>query len=246
MGLRADPVGGGQFKQAVQQIIEAEMAPIKQMEARKGKQELKLKLLQEFKTKFSGLDKSIADISTFKKLRELKVDLGDGEHIISATVDKERASPGKYLLEVDALATRTSSISNGFETPDDPLLGPGFIVIPLQNGDEIEIYVEDEESSLRGVASVINKTADSPVTASVYRDDSETDTPWKLMLVGKKEGEINQFEIPEFYFLDSSEDFYIDDDNEASNASIIIDGFAVESQTNDISDFLTGVNLHLK
>ena len=38
MGLRFDPVGGGQFKQAVQAIIDAESQPIKQLEVRKARE----------------------------------------------------------------------------------------------------------------------------------------------------------------------------------------------------------------
>ena len=51
MGLRFDPIGGGQFKQAVKAIMEAEAQPLKTLEARKGKEESKMKLFQDFKTK---------------------------------------------------------------------------------------------------------------------------------------------------------------------------------------------------
>jgi flagellar hook-associated protein 2 len=246
MGLRSDPVGGGQFKQAVQQIVEAEMQPVKQMQIRKSKEEAKLKLFQDFKNKFNGLDKSIAEIITTKKLRELKVDLGDGERMISATVDKERANPGKYLLEINALATRNAYISNGFENPDDPVLGAGLIILDPKNESEIEISIQDNASSLRGIASEINKNEKSPVNASVYQDDSDPDKSWKIMLVAKKEGEINNIPKPQFYFFDTDTPISIEDDHDAKNASISMDGFPIESKSNDINDFLTGVNLHLK
>ncbi len=116
MGLKFDPVGGGQFKQVVAQIIEAEKQPLKQLEARKKIEDSKMKLFQEFKSKFTGFEKTLNEFSNFRKFRELKVDLGDGTDILSVTVDKERAEPGTYSLTVDSLATRTSAISNGFET----------------------------------------------------------------------------------------------------------------------------------
>jgi flagellar hook-associated protein 2 len=246
MGLRSDPIGGGQFKQAVQQIVEAEMQPVKQMQVRKSKEEAKLKLFQEFKNKFNNLDKAIAEIITTKKLRELKVDLGDGERIVSATVDKDRATPGKYLLEVSHLATRNAYISNGFENPDEPVLGSGFVILYPKDEPELEISIENNASSLRSLTAEINKNEKSPVHASVYQDDSDSEKPWKIMLVAKNEGEINNLSKPQFYFFDTDHPISIEDDHDAKNASLQMDGFSIESKSNDINDFLTGVNLHLK
>src|ERR1700744_3604443 len=97
-------MGGGQFKQAVKQIIEAESQPIKQLEAHKAKEQARLKLFQEFKTKFAGMDKAISDLSNFQTFREFKVDLGDGQNQASVTVDKNKAQPGSYKIEVSDLA----------------------------------------------------------------------------------------------------------------------------------------------
>jgi flagellar hook-associated protein 2 len=246
VGLRFDAVGGGQFKQAVQQIIEAESQPIKALEKRKGKEDTRLKLFQDFKTKFQALDKSINEISTFQKLRELKVDLGEGASIMSVTVDKERAEPGQYTLQIDEIAARTSTISNGFESADEPVLGMGFITLNQANGDTLELYVEEKKSSLRGISSIINREPGSPVRASVIKDAADSDEPYKLLITAKKDGAQQQVDFPEFYFMDGSADLYIDDDKEAQNALITIDGFEVELESNDANDFLPGVNFHLK
>lgn len=48
-------MGGGQFKQALNAIIEAEKAPIKTLESRKQVEQSRLKLFGEFKSKFAGL-----------------------------------------------------------------------------------------------------------------------------------------------------------------------------------------------
>jgi flagellar hook-associated protein 2 len=246
VGLRFDPVGGGQLKQAVQQIIEAETQPLKAIQARKAKEDTRLKLFQEFKGKFSGLTKAISDMSTFRKFRELKVDLGDGANIVNVTLDKEKAETGTYDLEINELAAKTSIISNGFENPDEPVLGAGFVTMDLQNGDTAEIYVDDEHSSLRGIATVINRQANSPVTAAVIRDEVDSEYPWKIIITGKKDGSVNQMDFPEFYFYDGAEEFYVDDTQDAKNASIVMNGFEIELQGNNVTDFLPGVNLHLK
>ncbi len=246
MGLRFDPVGGGQFKEALRQIIEAESQPLKQLEARKQREETKLKLFQEFKSRFMGVDKTLGELSNFKKFRELKVDLGDGQNVMSVTVDKEKAQPGSYEIEVSELARRTSVISNGFSSAKEPVLCMGFVVVRLSNGEKFELFVDNADSSLNGVAQLINNQKDAPVQAAVVKDEGNPDNPYRLILSAKKEGFENQVDFPEFYFLDGDRDFYFNDTRESRNALLTVDGFEVELEGNQISDFLPGVNAQLK
>jgi flagellar hook-associated protein 2 len=234
------------FKQAVKQIVDAESEPIKKLEARKGKENARLKLFNEFRAKFGGLDKAVDEISAFKKLRELKVDLGDGTPQMSVTVDKDRAAPGTYQISIEELAARTSVISNSFENPDQPVMGMGFITLETGEGETKEIYVEEDASSLRGIARLINEQSDFPVRAAVVKDASNEDKPWKLIMTAKKDGQANGVKFPDFYFLDGDEDFFLDDTRDARNASLKVDGFPIEVDSNDVQDFLPGVNLHLK
>jgi flagellar hook-associated protein 2 len=246
VGLSFDPVGGGQFKAAIKQIMEAERQPLRQLEAKKATEESKLKVFQEFKNKFTGLDKAIDEISGFRKMREFKVDLGDGANIATVTIDKDKVQPGSYQLQVDELAARTSVISSGFENPDETIFGLGFIVMKLENGETSEVFVDESNSSLRGIASLINSTPSSPIRAAVIQDAGNSAQPWKLILTGKKDGAENRIDFPEFYFMDGSRDFYIKDQRDARNSVIRLNGFEFEQTSNDINEFLPGVNLHLK
>jgi len=245
VGLRFDPVGGGQFKQALKTIIEAESQPIKTLETRKKREEEKLKLFQDFKSKFTTIETAINEIANFNKFRELKVDLGDGQNLISVTIDKEKAQPGSYELKIEELAQRSSVISSGFKNPDEPILGMGFVVVDTPDG-KLDIFVDDSASSLNGIARAINNEKHSPISAAVVRDASQPDEPWRMILKGKKDGNEHDFSFPEFYFMDRNVDFYFDDDREAKNAFVSIDGFPLELDTNDIVDFLPGVNVHLR
>lgn len=246
LGLRFDPMGGGQFKKAVETIIEAESQPIRQLEARKSIDETKLKLFQEFKSKFAGFENALGEISSFRKFREFKVDLGDGKDQIAVTVDKDKASPGTYQLEVKELAARTSVITNGHADPDEKSLGIGFLVMDLPDGESLELFVGEDQASLRGIARLVNSEAKSPVRAAVIRDESNDDAPWKLIFSAKKEGAAESVSFPQLYFLDGQSDLYVDDDRSAQNATLVVDGFEIEAKANQIEDFLPGVNLQLK
>jgi flagellar hook-associated protein 2 len=246
MGLRFDPVGGGQFKQAVQAMIEAEKQPLKALEARKANEEARLKLFQDFKARFGGITKAISEFTDFRKFRELKADLGDGANLMSVSLDKEKAEPGSYTIEVSELAQRSSVISNPIDDPDEPSLGMGYIRMNLENGESTEVLVEDESSSLRGIANLINRQSDAPVKASVVKDGTDPDSKWRLMISAKKDGADDAIEFPQFYFLDGAKDFYIQDNHDAQNALLYLNGFDIETEGNQVADFLTGVSVELK
>jgi flagellar hook-associated protein 2 len=246
VGLRFDPMGGGTFKNAIKQIIEVERQPIKNIENRKTREEAKLKLFQEFKGKFGGLDKTLTEFSNFKQFRELKVDLGDGSELMSVTLDKDVAEPGNYQMQIESLASRSSVLSNGFKDPTDNTMGSGFIKATLTNGETREIFVDHKSASLYGIANLINREPDNVVHASVIQDLSEPETPWRLLISSKKDGADDEVIVPEFYFVDSAQNIYIDDEAEARNAEVRINGFKIETEGNQVKDFLKGVNIQLK
>ncbi|MBI3533969.1 MAG: flagellar filament capping protein FliD [Deltaproteobacteria bacterium] len=246
MGLNFDPIGGGAFKQALKQIIEVERQPVKVLDAKKAREQSKLKLFQEFKSKFVNLEKTLGDFTSFGKFRELKADLGDGANLASVTLDKDKAEPGNYTIQIDQLANRASVISNPIQDPDEKVLGMGFIVVQMSDGTTKEIFVDNDQSSLNGVAQIVNKDPTSPVRATVIKDMSDPEYPWKLILAARKDGLNSSVSFSELYFLDGIEDFYIDNNNESQNALLYVDGFPIESESNHIKDFVSGVNLHLK
>ncbi len=246
MGLRFDPMGGGQFNQMIKKIVEAESQPIKQLETRKGREEAKMKLFQEFKGKFANFDNTLQGFTNFQKFRELKVDLGDGDKQAGISIDKTKAQPGTYQVEVMQLAGRSSMASNSFASADEPVLGVGYITLKNANGEEEEIFVGGKDSSLNGVASLINSRKDSNVQAAVMKDATDPEKPWRLIVNSKKEGLENEVFFPEFYFLDGDEDFEIAHSQESMNGVLKINGIEVETDSNKIADFLPGVTLELK
>jgi flagellar hook-associated protein 2 len=245
VGLRFD-ASGGQLNNALKGLIEADEQPIKQLQARKGKEEQRLKLFETFKGKFANFDKALSELSNFNKFKEFKVDLGDGANAMNVTVDKEKVQPGSYDIEVASLAKRSSVISNGFEDPNEASLGVGYVVAYNAKGDKEELYIGAKNASLNGIAGIINGKVDSAVKATVVKDSSDPDAPWRLIISSKKDGLDDEVEFPQFYFLDGKKDLRIDKDNEAANAVLKVNGFEIEADGNKIPDFMTGMNLDLK
>ena len=246
MGLRFDPMGGGQFKNALNAIIEAEKQPIKSLEKRKDAEGSKLKLFGEFKGKFTALQGTLDSMIGFNKFKELKAELGDGSQLMGVSIDKEKANVGSWEVEVKELAERSSMISNGFSDPNKKVLGLGYITLNLPEGKTQDIYVTADDASLYGIANKINAVPESAVKATVLKDVTDSEKPYRLVVTAKKDGAENEVKFPQLYFVDGQEEFYVDKDKGAKNALLSVDGFEVELPSNDVPDFLQGVGVQLK
>lgn len=242
MGFRVDGPGG-QFSGVVQKMIEAERVPIKALETRRDREQKKADLFGQFKTKVQGLQKSVDDMQTVRRLKEFKATLGDGEKLVEVTLDKEKIEhPGNYMIEVQDVASAHAVISAGQASASDEVFGAGYVVGHGPNG---TYDIQVEQGSLNGIAAAINRDPQAPIQAEVIHDAYDASAPYKLIVKSKKDG-INDGVYPDFYFVGGSQDLWADDAIEAQNGTLLVDGFEIETNGNEVPDFLKGVNLRLK
>lgn len=244
LGISFGSINSGLPKDIVQQIVAAEKIPIQQMEARKGKIESKKSLLQELTTLVENMKGDIQSNKGARSLRELKVN-GGADHI-EITTDKNIAEPGKYSLEVMDLAQKSSAITNGVEDKDKTYVGVGYITAVLPNGEEREIYIDEEHATLTGIAKVINGDPELGIRANVVNDGSGDDEPWKLVLAFDGTGDDNNVEFPYLYLVDGEVDLYLEGERPAKDAKVKLDGFEIEVGSNKITDLIPGVTIDLK
>lgn len=244
MGIAFGSINTGLPKDIVQQIVNAEKIPIKNMETQKEKQVEKKGLVEQLGKLVSDVQGVLAVNANARALRELKVDTDNS--IITAETDKNVAMPGTYQLEVIQLAQKSSAMSSGFADPDDSSVGVGFIQYTLPNGENKSIYVDSGNSSLNAIAKLINKNPEYGVTATVVNDGSGSDVPWRLVLSLQDTGDEKLAEFPYLYFVDGDEDFYLEFEREAHDAKVKLDGFELEFPGNKIKDLIPGVTIDLK
>jgi flagellar hook-associated protein 2 len=245
LGISFGSINSGLPKDIVQQIIEAEKIPIQQMEARKGKITDKRALVQQLTTLVENMRGEILKNKNARSLRELAINT-DGSKDVAVTADKNIADPGKYQLEVLQLAQKSSAISNGVEDKDKTYLGVGYITAVLPSGEEKEIYVDQEHSSLTGIAKLINGSPELGMKATVVNDGKDADEPWRIMISMAETGDQNRAEFPYLYLVDGEVDLYFENERPAQDAKIKLDGFEVEVPSNRITDLIPGVTIDLK
>ncbi|MGZ3711974.1 MAG: flagellar filament capping protein FliD [Bdellovibrionota bacterium] len=229
----------------MKQLVEAEREPIHKLEAHKADEEAKLKLAQDLSKRIGDIGGGLKELTRFRSFRDLMA-VNSNPEVMDVTVDKNTAEPGSYQVEVVRLAGQSSMMSNGFPDADDTQVGAGYFSYSLPSGETKEVYIDPENSTLKGMAAMINKERDLDLNAIVVNDGTGSDNPFKLIVTHKKTGEKNDAEFPSFYFLDGDEDFSMEQERPAQNSLVKVNGFEVEFEGNKIDTLLPGVIMDLK
>jgi flagellar hook-associated protein 2 len=224
--------------------MSAEQIHVQNMEKQKSKITDKKGLVDQLLKLTEDVRGNLAVNANARSLRELKVDTNTD--LIGVTTDKNRALPGNYQFEVLSLAQKSSAMSTGFEDKDNSYVGVGFIQYTLPSGETKDLYIDSDNSSLSGIAKLINKNTSMGVTANVVNDGSGSDTPWRLVLSLQATGDENSADFPYFYFVDGDQDFQLESQREAHNAKVKLDGFEIEAPENKLKDIIPGLTIDLK
>tara|TARA_Y100000817_G_C16846536_1_gene540265 strand:- start:26 stop:1402 length:1377 start_codon:yes stop_codon:yes gene_type:complete len=227
----------------VEQLVEVERIPIKNMETKKMKSEARLKLVNELDEGMNKIKDSIGTLASVRGFNDYKLTSGDN-NIVSGTVDPNSAASGSWNIEVVELAQKAAAITNGFPDKDRTEIGTGYFRFETPDGDR-EVYIKGNTSTLEGAMNAINR-ANLGIRASIINDRKDSDRPFKLMLSGENVGGENRIEYPTLYFLDGDQDIYFDEEREAKNGLIKVDGFEFEVDSNQLTDIIPGVTVDLK
>ncbi|MCB0351054.1 MAG: flagellar filament capping protein FliD, partial [Bdellovibrionales bacterium] len=226
----------------VEQLVEAERAPIKNLEKKNEKTQNKLNLVGELETKLRAIENTLGTLASVKGFNDIKLESGD-TNVVTGTADIN-SPKGSWNVEVVQLAQKAAAITNGFPDRDKTQLGTGYFKFETPDGDK-EVYISGAQSTLDGVVKAIN-SANIGVKASVINDRKDPDAPFKLMLSGENVGGDNKIKYPTLYFLDGDQDLYFDQENEAQNGIIKLDGFEFEISSNTVTDVIPGVTLDIR
>ncbi len=227
----------------VDQLVQVERQPIKNIEVKKAKTESKLKLVTDLDGKLKGMGGTIRDLAGTGGFSDIKLASGDPS-IVDGTVDPKESIKGSWSVEVMELAQKAAAISNGFPDKDKTELGVGYFKFETQTGTR-EVYLSGGNSSLDAAAKAIN-SAEVGMQASVIKDSRYPDAPYRLVVSSSNVGGENQVEYPQLYFLDGDQDFYFDEQKEAKNGKVKVDGIEFEVPDNQIKDIIPGVTLDIK
>ena len=153
-GVTIGGLASGLPSNLVDQLVEAERMPIKNLENRKSKQEIKLNLVSELETKLRAIEGSIGNLASRNGFSDIKLDSAD-PNIIQGTVDPSQAPKGSWNVEVLELAEKAAALTNGFPDKDKTEIGVGYFKFKTPDGEK-EVYINGENNTLEKAASTIN------------------------------------------------------------------------------------------
>ena len=151
------------------------------------------------------------------------------------------AVPGQYNVTVNNLATRYSIATDGIADKESNL-GAATIVIDQANGDSLSVDVAFSESSLEEIADAIN-AAEGGVQASIVNDGSGT--PYRLAITSKESGADAAISNIDFGALNGTLNTDAATEVLGVDASLTVNGIAISSASNQVSDAIEGLTLSL-
>jgi flagellar hook-associated protein 2 len=227
----------------VDQLMEAERIPVKNMTKNKEKSEAKLKLVDELAGKIGDIRKGLGELASTKGFSDVKLVAGD-PNVIAGTVDPSKYQPGSWNIEVKQLAEKASALTNGFPDKDKTEIGVGYFRFKTPNGNK-DVYIKKENNTLEGVAKAIN-AAGVGIRAMVINDRKDPDAPFKLVFSAEGLGADKNVDYPRIYMLDGDQDIFLEKKIDAKNGVVKVDGIEFEISENTLKDVIPGATLELK
>ncbi len=246
----------------VDQLVVAETQPVaNRLNLKETDLQAKLSAFGNLKSTLSALQDSLTSLATVGAGRTATSSRAE---ILSATAN-DSADVGDYSIQVSQLASAQSLASKAYSSSSD-VVGTGTLTIRFgttdydpekdryngfePNPDKIPqvLSIDSENQTLEGVRDAINE-ADIGINAAIVNDG----TGYRLLLSSKETGVANSLQIS------------VTDDNgsgltdlafdgtatnleqtvAAQDAQLVINGLAVSSPSNSVSEAIEGVTLNL-
>lgn len=254
----------------VSQLMAVERRPIDKLNARIADYETRISSFGTLSSLVSGFQTAAKALNTsLPKLAATPSDAG----VLGAAAGSA-AVPGTYSIKVSALAqaqnlvaagqaSSTAAIGNGTATTVSFELGTisggtlsngtysGAAFTANGNG-AVSIAIDSTNNTLEGIRDAINSAA-LGVTATLVNDGSGS--PWRLALASTSSGAGNSFRITtsggdgaidNLLGYDPAGTQNLTQTLAAQNASLTVNGIAITSASNTVSEAIQGVTLTLK
>lgn len=257
----------------VTQLIDAEAAaPTARLTRRQSDLELRLSAYGQLNSSLSSLTSSVSSLKSFSTFRSYSTISSDSDIFTASSSGK--ISQANYDINVTSLAENhklstdpalagakftevTDTLSTGtltFKFGTTDFTGPDTYTSFVQSTEKAAETVTITDSSLEGVRDAINDAAIG-VTASLIYDG----TNYRLAISSDDTGEDNSLQISvtdDDGFSDDASGLsllafnatanHLEQNEAAKNAALTLNGIAISSNTNTVSDAIDNVSINIK
>jgi flagellar hook-associated protein 2 len=241
------------FNMILNAVMQQERAPLTRLETQKKTLETQNTAYGTLAGKLATLKSAIEDLKETDSMALLKATSSDSGVGVSATGG---TVTGTYDVAVTALAkAQVTASQSTYNSLTAVVATSGTLTLTPGNGDPAATITVSSSTTVSQLAAAINANADSPAVASVVQSSPGV---YKLVLTGKETGATNGFTMTStlaggngLTFIDSDSDGTYgealsgDNSQDPINAAFTVNGLAVTSASNTVSDVIPGVRLSL-
>jgi flagellar hook-associated protein 2 len=243
------------FGMVLNAIMQQERAPITAIEAQRSSLQAQNTAFATLATRLGTLRDAAANLTGGDSLSRVT---GTSSDETAVGISAGQASvTGRYDVVVSELArSQVSASTSVYQSIDAVVATSGAISLARFGHPPVEIPINGA-TTLEELATSINQNPDSPVNASIVQ---VTPGQYRLVLTGRATGTANAFTVSfssplaggeGLAFTDTdangvSGDSVADQSQVASDAQLTVNGVAVTSSTNALSDVIPGVAMTLR
>lgn len=221
----------------VTKLMAVERKPIDRLNARKENEATRLKAYGQLNGKLDTLRSAVRDLSLTSGVRTTKVQLSSEDSI---TASSSGAKSGTYTIAVAQLAQAQKTITSGFNSDNEAVLGTGSISI----GD-VSIAVTSSNNSLEGLMASFNAVSDKTGVSASIINDGKDNSNYHLVLTGKDAATDFTLSYDLHDAQNAAIDFSATKVRSAQQAKAYIDGIEVVSNSNTLTGAIAGVTVNL-
>jgi flagellar hook-associated protein 2 len=217
----------------VKKLMASERAPIDRLNKTKTDEAIRLQAYAQLNTRLDDLRKAADAMNITSEVRTTKANLSSEAEFTATT---SNASAGSYNITVMQLAQVQKNVSDGYLA--DATFKTGTITV---NGKDITI--DTTNNTLQGLKAAINaQSGTTGVTASIIPSSNG-----KSYLVFKGKDAATSFTVDATGLTGGAGvDLNTATTQDAQKAIVSIDGLEVSSNSNTLTDVISGVTLNLK
>lgn len=225
----------------LEQLVAAERKPREErLDRREADLQARISGFGSIRGGLSALETALGKLAALQQVRTASS--SDANRLeVSA---RPEASVGSYSIQVDRLASAESLVSGRFEDAGAPL-GIGTLTVQTGNGAAVNIEINQENNSLRGIREAIN-AAGAGVNASIVNDGQGA----RLVLSAAQTGAGQDISVTvadggvtgDLVLLTTGN---LTQTVVGQDAELVVNGLSVTSPSNTLNDTIEGLTLTL-
>jgi flagellar hook-associated protein 2 len=244
---------GSDWNSIINQLLEIESQPLTTLQSRENELDEKISDFGKVKSAIDTFQSSIEALTSASGFAAFSTTSTD-ESVVTVSADST-AVPSSYDVVVTQLATRDKLASSSY-TDSVTAVGTGTLSITV-DGNTMDITLDGTNNTLADIRDAINSSSDNPgVTATILNETGGS----RLILTSEETGQDNAINVSvvdddgnnadssglsRLFYIGAGGDGLAEQVETAQDALLSIDGFDIQSASNDVTGAISGVTIHL-